>query len=216
MPPFINLKGQKFGRWLVLSRAENNKHSQPQWLCKCVCANERVVPAKSLRGGDSKSCGCLNKDVHRRVCIKRNTTHGLSNNRVYNIWVNMRQRCFNKRYRDYKNYGARGISICLRWESFECFLADMGYPPSGKHTIDRIDSYGIYEPSNCRWVLMKVQQNNRTNNRLITYSGETKTLQQWADLYRLGHKVISYRIAKGWSMDDVFNKRPRKMVRKKP
>lgn len=121
----------------------------------------------SLKQKASKSCGCLNVDVHREVCIQRNTSHGLSQTAEFTCWVNMRQRCHNPRAPHFKKYGAKGTAVCDRWRySFENFLADMGNRPSPLHTIDRIDNSKGYEPGNCRWATQKEQQNNRSNSRL--------------------------------------------------
>lgn len=210
MPPFRDLTNQAFGRWKVIKRVENNKHNHPQWLCKCSCGNEGVVRGSILTAGQSKSCGCFNIEVRKAVCIARNTTHGLSSKRVYNIWVDMRQRCFNKSNPKYKIYGARGITVHPDWESFETFLNDMGCPPSEKHTLDRIDNGYIYCKSNCRWALQKTQQNNRSNNRMLTYKGEHKTLQQWCNQFKIDRKTVTSRIANGWTVENALEIRPKK------
>lgn len=127
------------------------------------------------------------------MCIKRNTTHGLTNARVYTIWANLKLRRHHPRY--------QFVTLCSEWAaSFERFLADMGHPPTDKHTLDRIDNAKGYEPGNCRWATMKEQQNNRTNNRLITWRGETKTLMQWAETLGIKRETLARRI-EAWDVE---------------
>lgn len=191
MPKFIDLTGKKFGRWTVTGRGEDTAYKHPRFWCLCDCGATKLVKAQSLRNGQSKSCGCWNIEVHRQVCIKRNTTHGMSKTRVFDTWVNMRTRCNNPKSTGYHKYGAKGIKVCERWESFENFLADMGQPPTPKHTIDRIDSREGYRPENCRWATMKEQQNNRLNNRKIIIDGVTMNLQQWAEKLKISRKTLA-------------------------
>jgi len=117
----------------------------------------------------------------------------------------MLQRCRNPNASGFHKYGAKGTKVCERWTSFEAFLEDMGEPPTSSLTLDRIDPFGGYEPGNCRWATMKEQQNNRTNNRHITFEGRTQTLQQWADETGLDRKTISTRIDHlGWPVSEAL------------
>ena len=206
MPKFVDHTGKKFGRWLVIDRAENNRHNQPQWNCLCECGNRKTVTAGILVSGASRSCGCLNIDVHRQVCIERNTTHGLSRIPEYNTWVNIHQRCNNPNTSCYNKYGAKGITVCKRWDKFENFLADMGKKPTPKHTIDRIDSRGNYTPSNCRWATMLEQQSNRRFNLFITYRGETLVIPEWSRRTGVPIETIRQRLKKGVPADLLFSK----------
>jgi hypothetical protein len=116
----------------------------------------------------------------------------------------MRQRCNYSGHKSYVDYGARGIKVCTRWDSFENFLADMGLRPEGK-TIGRIDNQKGYGPDNCRWETMIEQQRNRRSNVLLTAFGRTQTLIEWAEEFDLGHDTLGYRIRKrGMSLEDAL------------
>lgn len=158
-----NIIGKKFGKLTALhcSNERSNK-GEILWLFKCDCGNEVLRNGTSVRKGNTLSCGCL-------IGAKR--THGMTKSNTYRIWVDIKTRCSNKKNRAYKNYGGRGIKVCKRWMKFENFIEDMGERPKGL-SIDRTNNNGNYEPNNCRWATMKEQQNNRRNNRLITYKGK--------------------------------------------
>jgi hypothetical protein len=157
MPNFRDLSGLRFGRWTVLSIADKQgRHTA--WNCRCECGKEKVCLGINLVSGKSKSCGCMRefnslKHGHRKH-------DGTS--REYETWCGIISRCESETDTNYHNYGARGIKVCDRWRnSFDNFLLDMGKRPSPKHSIDRIDVNGNYEPSNCRWATKEIQMQNR-------------------------------------------------------
>ena len=146
--------GDKFGRLTAVRFDYYNNYIQ-YWLFKCDCKNEKVISVSAVKKGNTKSCGCLYR--------KARTIHGMSRTRTYKSWNAMKNRCLNKRCKDYKDYGGRGITICDRWMRFENFFEDMGERPIGK-SIDRINNDGNYCKSNCKWSTPKEQSNNMRNN----------------------------------------------------
>lgn len=111
--------------------------------------------------------------------------HGMSNTRLYKIWCGMRQRCYNKNYHGYIDYGARGITVCDEWNTdflaFYTWAVQTGYDenaPRGQFTIERKDNDGPYSPDNCRWATIAEQERNKRNNIKIQVNGETKVLKQ--------------------------------------
>lgn len=118
----------------------------------------------------------------------------------------MIQRCENENDTGYKWYGARGIRLCNEWrESFPKFYNwAMANGYSEGLTIDRIDVNGNYEPENCRWVTMKIQNNNKTDNRIINIDGVSKTLSEWCDFTGMNYNTVMYRLRNGWSDKDAL------------
>lgn len=127
--------------------------------------------------------------------------HGLYGHSLYQTWNRMRSRCLGKKSRWYKNWGGRGIKICPEWDSFAVFLADMGEKPSPKHSLDRIDNNGNYCKENCRWATWKEQENNRGNNKVLTFQNKTQTISQWATEKDLRVDTLWRRIQSGWTVE---------------
>lgn len=136
--------------------------------------------------------------------------HGFCRNKTkeYNTWVMMRQRCYNPRNKDYKDYGGRGIKICKEWESFSVFLDDMGVAPSKSHSIDRMNNDGDYTPNNCKWRTCKFQCNHTRKNILITHNDQTKTLAQWSDTLNIGYSTLHKRYRLKWSAERILTTTP--------
>jgi hypothetical protein len=120
----------------------------------------------------------------------------------------MKSRCESPSASGFRKYGGKGVRVCERWQDYANFLADMGECPSQKHGIDREDNAKGYEPGNCRWATQKEQQNNRTNNRRLTFRGETLTLMQWTERLGVKRGTIAARIDKyGWSVERALTAR---------
>lgn len=126
--------------------------------------------------------------------------HGKTGSKPHKAWAKMRQRCVNKNDRKYKDYGARGIAVCKRWmESFENFYADMGAPPSKKHTLGRIDNDGNYCPENCRWETGFQQANNTRKNKVLIINGEKMTVAEAARKFKIKLDALYGRKRRGWT-----------------
>ncbi|MCF7995219.1 MAG: hypothetical protein K9L88_10310 [Chromatiaceae bacterium] len=180
MPQPIDLTGERFGRLVVLSESES-LDKRKAWLCRCDCGNEKTLSSKQLRHDKVRSCGCLRKETSAETAAARKKSEAKRRDPLYNRWLCMLQRCSNPKNPSYHNYGGRGVKVCEAWrESFDAFLEDIGQPPTLKHTIERINNDGDYEPENCRWALRDEQLRNQRVNILITVNEDTLTAKDWA------------------------------------
>ena len=200
-----DITGQKFNRLTAIKYVGKNDKGFKQYLFKCDCGNEIVQSPYDIVKGRTKSCGCLKKE-NRGEHLPHPTTHGQSKTRLYAIWCSMKQRCKHNPkdscYQWYKN-----VRLCKEWENFEPFYEwsmNNGYQ---EHlSIDRIDSKGNYEPSNCRWATTREQANNTSRNHSITYKGMTRNLGEWMHFFnKNGYAHYFYYHNKGWSDDEIFN-----------
>ena len=161
-----------------------------------------------MRMGLTKSCGCLNRDN----IIARSTIHGAAkrglNTPEFTAWMGMINRCTNPGSTDFQNYGGRGIKVCDRWRNnFSAFLADLGQKPSGRHSLDRVDTNGNYEPENCRWATPSEQARNRRSNRLLTHGGHTACVAEWSEISGIHSHDIRNRLRRGWSVERTLTTR---------
>lgn len=195
----LDLTGQTFGRLTALRRVENDKHGKTRWVCLCECGAETVRSANRMRRGESLSCGCLQRETN----VSAPTRHGAAKvgrtTREYEAWSNMLARCENPKATHFEFYGGRGIMVCKDWHDFALFIADMGPKPTPKHSLDRINVNGNYEPTNCRWATPHEQMRNTRRNRFVTHNGETLTLAEWAERLGTSGTVIGLRLRHGWS-----------------
>ena len=136
-------------------------------------------------------------------------THRLSHTHVYRCWASMNQRCRNKNTIQYRYYGGRGITVCDKWKDFSGFLEDMGMPPDGEHTIDRIDNEKGYFLGNCRWLNRRLQSRGRRVVRLFEFRGELLTIGEWSIKTGIPERTIANRIAAGWTINTALTKKTR-------
>lgn len=204
----VQMIGNTYGRLEVIEEA-GTVGKQLTFLCKCSCGNTKVVKGNSLRTGNTKSCGCLQKETFSATITK----HSKRYSPEYNIYYNMVARCYNRDNSHYKNYGGRGITMCDTWrDSFEAFYKDMGERPKGM-TIDRIDNDKGYSPDNCRWASTIEQGRNKSTNFNITYKGVTRCMAEWSQHLGINHGTLRNRILRNnWSVEKAFTTPVRKMV----
>ncbi|MBE3141472.1 MAG: hypothetical protein IMZ53_12930 [Thermoplasmata archaeon] len=162
----LNLVGYRFGRLVVIKDSGKFYQNSPLWYCLCDCGNKVSVITRSLRSENTKSCGCFNTDV----CTKHGHTWKINGKsfttREYSTWQDMKQRCNNPDYKQYKDYGGRGVTICDEWNhsfsNFLQYLKDNNMFPKPKNlSIDKINNDGNYEPGNIRWTTRLQQVHNR-------------------------------------------------------
>lgn len=189
---------RKYNRLTPISVDEKSNH---HWICKCDCGNIKSIDRSRVITGKTKSCGCIQKEQ----LSKRLKKEGTENKRLHRIWKNMRQRCSNPKLATYKNYMARGITICEEWNDYTEFykwaLAN-GYRDD--LTIDRIDNDGNYCPENCRWVDRGIQNRNRRGLNVITFNGKTKCLAEWAREIGMNLDALDTRLKRGWTVEQAF------------
>ena len=199
MGKLIDLTGRRFGRLIVVSRAEADGPTT-RWHVRCDCGATKIIAAQSLRDGVSESCGCL----RREQIAGRNLRHGGSRTREYDVWQTMHFRCTNPAARQWSDYGGRGIKVCERWSKYEHFIADMGARPSSSHTIERLDNDGPYAPDNCEWATRSKNNRNRRSTRRLTYLGLTLPMVAWSELLGVPYGRLAARVAEGWSDERVL------------
>lgn len=207
--PAIDMKDKRINMLTVLYRAES-KNGRTMWHCRCDCGKEIDVWYAHLKKGQY-SCGC----VKRRLISEKKKTHGKSDTKLFDVWRHMRERCYKKYHKSYKDYGGRGIKVCDEWENnfnafYEWAIVN-GYDenaPFMQCTLDRIDVNGNYEPSNCRFISIKEQCNNRRNNHFIEYNGEMHTIAQWSEIIGVSYGALYQRLKNGWSIGETLGFEP--------
>jgi hypothetical protein len=205
VPAAIDITGQRYGRLVAVAVDTIGLRKKRSWHCLCDCGNEAVVLLFNLKSGRTKSCGCLRVESNK-VNAEKNTTHGMFGTSEYEAWSSMKHRCANSNNESYHNYGGRGIQVCARWaESFENFYADMGDKPSDRHSLDRRENDGNYEPGNCRWATWEEQAENRRSTIMIAHNGLSKSRASLCREFGLKYHVLVQRLGSGWELDLALN-----------
>lgn len=198
---YEDLTGLRFNRLTVVRFGYKTGRRRMLWLCKCDCGNEVLVDRSHLKSGHTKSCGCYTRERIENL----NKKTGETGTRIYFVYHNMHTRCERESCDQYKNYGGRGIKVCDEWSGehgFENFLRwakETGYRPdakSGECTLDRIDVDGEYSPSNCRWVPLSIQANNKRNTLRVSINGEVDSIANMSRKYNLSYDNLRH-YAKG-------------------
>ena len=195
----IDLTGKRFGKLTVISRGDKTPHGTYRWICKCDCGNTISVPTNDLQSQHTRSCGCLRRN-------SKLNTDSRSKHPLYGTWKQMLSRCENPNAHNFSRYGEKGVSVCEEWHDFWSFVAwsdSVGGRPNG-FTLDRIDSSGNYEPSNCRWANIHTQAENKTSSIFLTHDERTETLATWAKLLGLSEQCMYNRYHRGWNEADMF------------
>lgn len=177
----IEMIGKKFNKLTVISVCElKSSDDKLKYNCLCDCGNSKAIIGMSLRSGSTKSCGCLLVETVKKR-INDNRDKYFSNTPEYRAWIAMKNRCYSKGNKFYYRYGERGIKVCDEWiNNYKQFLLDIGNRPSKKHSLDRIDNNGNYEPNNCKWSTTHEQGVNRKNVLLYEMDGLILCKKEWA------------------------------------
>jgi hypothetical protein len=219
--------GDKFNRLEILEKYFDVKTRKTWAVFKCQCGNTTKQIISKVYKGIIVSCGCWKAEKASERTKIRNFKHGKGtlDYRLFRIWNAMKTRCYNPKFKDFDDYGGRGITICDDWLKdfikFEEWSLSNGYQDS--LSIDRINVNGNYEPNNCRWITMKEQARNRRNNRMdtvkVTAFGETKSVIDWLEDDRCNLKTttgIIYRVGAGWIPEEAISKPSERKVRLSP
>lgn len=189
--------GNVYGELTVLERSGTSKDKQKIYLCRCSCGKETRVLSGNLKKGNSKSCGCL----RRKNCSSRmkvlNFRHGETETKLWRTWRGIVERTTLPTSTHFHRYGGRGITVCNEWLTYENFAADVGQPPSEKHSIDRIDNNKGYFPGNVRWATAREQAQNRSTNIWVLYQGKKMIASDVAKAMNVSKSTISRWLALG-------------------
>ena len=196
--------GKQFGRLTVIQ--EDKESVRKKLHCSCTCGKSVSVRKDALesKSEPTQSCGCLQKEIISKRCRK----HYLCNHYLYKIWKSIRQRCYNSNNANFHNYGGRGIKLHKSWHNFQNFyiyvVETIGFKPTIKHSIDRIDNNKGYRPGNLRWSIQKEQMFNIRTNMLVTYKSKKYRAQVLAKEFDINYDAFRSRIRMGWPIEKIL------------
>lgn len=199
---YKGIEGNKYGMLTAIRNTHKHYRNTKSllWEFRCDCGNTKEIIVSKVVKGEIRSCGCLHK-------ISPAKTHGESTSKLYGVWCTMKNRCYNPNVDMYHNYGARGITVCDEWLHSYVNFRDWAYSHGYKEhlSIDRIDNNLGYSPSNCRWIPLSEQARNKRNTIYLTYNGETKRVQEWAEIVGISAHTITARVKDyGYSVEDAL------------
>ena len=203
----IVLSGRVEGTQLTVLGEGRNDSGKHAWLVRCDCGQTALVTGPRMVSGNTRSCGCLRQRLAcvARAALKAGLRQPYSHYPEHNVWQHMVRRCERPSDPAYQDYGGRGITVCCRWrESFAAFITDMGERPTSKHTIDRKNNDGPYAPGNCVWTNRTAQNNNKRDNKRLTWMGRTQTVAEWCRELGLKPFTVYGRLNLGWSTEQTL------------
>lgn len=212
-----DLSGNRFGMLTVnkfFKKDVSGGYIRYLWECLCDCGNIKIVDRCSLAKGDTRSCGCMQKEKCNSI------KHGLSGHRLYGVWNGIKTRCFNTKSGSYHNYGGRGITMDVKWvNSFQSFYNDLISIYKPGYTCERIDNNGNYELSNIEFIPRCKQSLNMRTNILVSINEITKHLTHWCKELKISHATVYRRVREGVSYEEaltspVLRKYPRPFITK--
>jgi len=201
MPSKINYQsGELIGEAYFLYDVK--KQNKRRYACfRCKCGKQFIAQLYKVKTFETRSCGCIFYDSIKNA----NSTHGLSNHKLYGVWLSMRARCYNKKATQFENYGGKGVIVCDEWKNdflnFYNWAIKNGWE-EGKQLDKDIKGNGmIYSSEYCSFVTPKQNSNKRVSNRYVFYKGENKTISEWADYFSVSVRNIYQRLSRGWDFE---------------
>lgn len=207
----IDLTGHRYGKLTVLSGHDITTNRKHRWICKCDCGTEIIAIGGDMRSGRQVSCGCVRDAVNRDRMRATYFIHGLSHTPVGRSWRMMMYRCYDKKCKQFKDYGGRGIMVCrFLMESPENLLEILGNRPPSILSLDRPDNHAGYTCGKCeecigngwtlnvRWATQIQQSRNQRTNRIIDIGGTKRCVAEWAEISGINRITIRERLKRGW------------------